>query len=105
MKKNFFIAGSLILAIALFAFTTVNVEKAKTPDPLYYWYVVTYDGSTPMIESQNPLDHLTVAEAEPEFDCGGTFRVCKAGFSSELVFNGDDPILEGTEGEARFYED
>jgi hypothetical protein len=103
MKKNLFIAGSFILAIALFAFTTATAGKTKSPDPEFYWYTVTYDGSTPMIEYQSP-DHLTVAEAEPLFDCGSTERVCKAGFASPLTFNGTEPILEVTEGIENFYE-
>jgi hypothetical protein len=95
MKKNFFIAGSLILAIALFAFTTIDRKQTKGTDPeYYYWYSVTHDGSGDMIQFQSP-DYLTLAEAElAEFNCGGDDRVCKAGYTSPLSFNGTDPILD-----------
>ncbi len=104
MKKNFFIGFSLLLAVALFAFTTLSKESGKSPDPEFYWYTVTYDGNSAMIEYQSPSGPLTVLEATLPLECPGEGRVCRAGFSEPLSFQGTDPITENTDGDEQFEE-
>ena len=97
MKKSFLIAFSLLVAVAVFAFTTAaNGKRVKNPDPELYWYVVTYDGNTPMIEYQVPEGPITIGQVN---NCSGSGRLCKSGFLEELEFNQDnDPILTDVEG-------
>jgi hypothetical protein len=105
MKRSLFIVFGIVLSVSLFAFTSRHQQHQKQPDPLYYWYIVTYDGSTPMIEFQSPLSQSTVASVSTAYDCPGDDRTCKAGFTDPLTFNeNEDPILEGTDGEVNFKE-
>jgi hypothetical protein len=100
MKKVFFVAFSVMLAVVLFAFTSSQKQSSGTPDPQYYWYEVSYDGSTPKIEEQSPMSHnSTIAQVSFLYDCPGDDRVCKAGFLEPLTFVEGNPIYDNTDGD------
>jgi hypothetical protein len=100
MKKLLFIAFSFVLAVGLFAFTVHDSKPGKKLDQQFHWYYVTYDGSTPQIEPQEPIDYLSIDDADNlDFSCGGSYRVCKAGYVLELSFPGNVPITADTDGD------
>ena len=102
--KHIFFAVTMLLAITLFAFTNISKSKKyKNPDPELYWYSVTYDGSTPMIEYQVPVGPLTKAQMP---GCIGSGRLCRSGFVEPLEFNyNNDPIITDVEGYDHFEHD
>ncbi|HEV7783342.1 MAG TPA: hypothetical protein VGO58_18830 [Chitinophagaceae bacterium] len=100
MKKIVFIALSFAMAAGLFAFT-VSGNTRKTDDNQFFWYYVTYDGEQAQIEPQDPFSHITMQQAiNQSYSCGGTDRICKAGYLVELTFpgNGTLPVTDDTDG-------
>lgn len=95
MKKIIIPFFSLMLVISLTitnsSFTEVNDSEDQTT---YYWYRVTYVGSSGSISSPADIEFsgapMTLAHADLNDGCSGSGRDCLRGFTAQLSTDPDD---------------
>jgi hypothetical protein len=88
MKKYLLGLFAILMAIGFSSFSSKKQNTSSASTPLY-WYWVSFDGVMPVIEEQDPIDHITKEEADlTTINCEGVNTLCTVGFYTALNFSG-----------------